>query len=59
MFDIPKLLDKIGTAETVGPLIDPTLYMRQEQRLSEDRELLEAALPLHRLTARLSRPKDE
>lgn len=46
--DLPALLDAVSTAETVGPLMDPTLWRRQHQAMAEDKALLEAALPLWR-----------
>ncbi|OHD23791.1 MAG: hypothetical protein A2Y38_17015 [Spirochaetes bacterium GWB1_59_5] len=41
--DIPALLEAIDYAESVGPIIDPTLWRNKAKAMSEDRELLLAA----------------
>jgi hypothetical protein len=47
--DVPAAIEAIGKAETVGPVLDPTLYRANGQKMAEDKAMLEAALPLWRL----------
>src|ERR1700674_4580087 len=47
-YDLPKILQMIGRAETVGPMVDPTLWIKKHEAMGEDKKLLEAALPLWR-----------
>jgi len=47
--DIPGLLSAIDRAETVAPFTDPTLYMKKSKAMREDKEVLQAALPLYEL----------
>lgn len=47
-FDIPGMLASIERADSVGPILDPTLWRENQEAMNEDRELLEAALPLYR-----------
>ena len=42
--DLPKLLSDINRAETLGPMVDPTLYREQHLAMAQDKALLEAAL---------------
>lgn len=44
--DLPGLLDAIDRAETLGPIVDPTLYAQRGQAMREDAALIRAALPL-------------
>lgn len=46
--DIPAMLEKISRAETLGPPVDPTLWLEKHAAMELDRRMLEAALPLHR-----------
>lgn len=48
--DIPALLEDIAHAESVGPILDPTLYREKARAMEQDRELLRAALPLRSFT---------
>ena len=41
--DFAAMIKAIDHADTVGPLLDPTLYRRKQKALLEDRGLLEAA----------------
>ena len=50
--DIPKMLQAIEHCDTVAPFVDPTLYMQNRDKMMEDKELLEAALPLWKLHAK-------
>ncbi len=46
IYDIQHMLRDIDHADSVGPLLDPTLWMKKGQQMREDREILKAALPL-------------
>jgi hypothetical protein len=37
-----ELLEKIGAAEAVGPILDPTLYRDKSKALGEDKKMIEA-----------------
>lgn len=52
-FDIPKLLEAIERADSFGCFFDPTLWINNRGKMNEDREVLEAALPLWRLAKKL------
>jgi len=47
MYDIPKILNAIERAETVAPFLDPTLWIKKNKAMSEDKEMFKAALPLY------------
>jgi len=51
--DLPELLRAIERADAFGPILDPTLYRDRAGAMHEDRELLEAALPLWRFAQRM------
>lgn len=53
LIDVPDMLRRIENAEAVGPILDPTLYRAQSQKMAEDKELLEAALPLWRMAQKM------
>lgn len=46
--DIPAMLRAINHSEAMGPMIDPTLYREKIDAMMQDKDLLEAALPLYR-----------
>jgi hypothetical protein len=46
--DIPEILGAIERAETLGPVLDPTLYRQKIRVMEEDRELLRAAQVLRK-----------
>lgn len=50
--DLPVLamLSAINTAETTGPILNPTLYQQNHQKMQEDKELLQALSPLVNLS---------
>ena len=50
-FDIPQLLNSIERADSIGPLLDPTLWRNKHKAMEEDRELLKAANTLRALVA--------
>lgn len=56
-WDLPGLLEAIGRAETVGPIVDPTLYREKAGAMAEDKALLEAALPLWKMRKKLQEAK--
>ena len=51
--DLPRLLFAIERADTLGPILHPTLYREKGAAMREDAEVLEAALPLWRLAERV------
>lgn len=51
--DIPGILAAIDRAETMAPFTDPTLYIKKAKAMREDKEVLEAALPLWKLGQKL------
>lgn len=46
MFDLPGILKAINHAESIAPLVDPTLWIQKNKDMAIDKKLLEAALPL-------------
>ena len=46
VYDIPKLIEAIDRADAVGPILDPTLWREKHRAMDEDRQIIEAALPL-------------
>lgn len=46
--DIPEMLRQIDHVDSVGAILDPTLYRAKVDAMHQDKELLEAALPLYR-----------
>jgi hypothetical protein len=55
--DLAGLIQAIDRADALGPLLDPTAWRERHQAMLEDREILEAALPLWRLGQRLAAGK--
>ena len=53
MVDIPQLLNDIERADSIGAMLDPTLYCDKHGAMMEDKEVLEAALPLWRMAKKL------
>lgn len=54
-WDVPKIIAAIENANAVGPIIDPTMYREKSKAMSEDEELLRAALPLWKLAKNLKK----
>lgn len=48
MVDVQDLLRRIERADSVGAMIDPTLYRAKHADMMKDKEFLEAVLPLWR-----------
>ncbi len=48
-YDLRGALDAIARADTVGPILDPTLYKAKAEAMHQDAEILRAALPLWKL----------
>lgn len=46
--NVPDMLARIEKADAFGGLLDPTLWRDKHGAMMEDKELLEAALPLWR-----------
>lgn len=53
MHDIPGMLRAIDRADTMGPILDPTLWRDKHKAMEEDKKTLEAALPLWQLGQKL------
>lgn len=53
LIDVPDLLARIERADSVGAMIDPTLYRAKHKAMMVDKALLEAALPLYVLGKRM------
>jgi len=51
--DIPAVLQAIANADAIGPIFNPTLWMEKHRAMDENKELLEAALPLWRMAQKL------
>ena len=51
--DIPDMLARIERADSIGGMIDPTLYRDKREAMMQDKELLEAALPLWRYAQKI------
>ncbi len=46
-------LQAMDRAETVAPMIDPTLYIRAHRSMAEVRKMIEAAMPLKRFVLKM------
>lgn len=55
MIDLPAALEAIAMAESVGPLFDPTLWIEKNEAMAQDKEFLEAALPLWQMAKRIEK----
>ncbi len=40
-------------AETIGPIANPTLWIKKSEAMNQDKEIVKAALPLKRLAAKI------
>lgn len=58
MHDIPGMLTAIERAHALGPVVDPTLWKQKCQAMEEDKEMLEAALPLLRIAKKLAAARE-
>lgn len=56
-YDVPKMIELAGRADSLGPILYPTLYKAKHRDLEFNVELLNAALPLFRLAQKLATPK--
>ena len=45
---LEEMLKQIGRAETLGPILDPTLWIKGSTKLSQVKALVQAAMPLKR-----------
>lgn len=43
---LDKMLDAINHAESIGSLLDPTAYIRNADKMHQDKMIIEAAIPL-------------
>lgn len=51
--DVPGYIEKINRTEAFGCFVDPSLYRQKSQAMLEDKSILEAALPLWKLSQKL------
>ena len=49
---LDQMLADIAHAEAVGPIVDPTLWIRGHEKLEQVRELAEAVLQVQRVARR-------
>jgi len=47
--DLPQFATAIDRANAVGPLFDPSAWMKNHKKMDEDKTMFEAALPLWKL----------
>lgn len=52
--DLPALLEAIEHGDSVGPVLEPTLWREKRGAMVEDRAALRAALPLHEFGKKLA-----
>jgi hypothetical protein len=53
LYDLPDLLSRMSLAHTTASIYDPTLWMNKHKMMEEDRELIEAAMPLWRMAMKM------
>lgn len=51
--DLPAVLEAIERAEAAGPVLNPTLWKERHKAMLEDKEIVQAALPLRALAVRV------
>ena len=51
--DLPEFVDTIEQADTIGPLLAPSLWMAQHQDMDRIRQLAEALLPFRRAVLKM------
>lgn len=51
--DIPRILEAIERAHAFGAVLDPTLYRDKVEAMDQDKEILQAAMPLRRMGLKL------
>jgi len=44
MIDVAGVLGEMGRADTIGPILDPTLWMKGHRQMDIQREIAQAAL---------------
>lgn len=57
--DLPGMLAAIERADSIGCMIDPTLYRDKVEAMHQDKELIEAAMPLYRWAKRQKQLAEE
>jgi hypothetical protein len=55
--DLPALLGEIASAEALGPILDPTLWIQKHKAMEQDRKLIAAAMPLRELVLQLQKAR--
>lgn len=56
--DLKHVIAAINRAETVGPIVDPTLYREKSGHMAEDKRVVEAALALRNIGLELEEIAD-
>jgi len=59
--DLPDILKRIELADSLGGIVDPTLWRDRRQAMEEDKRLVKAAFPLWKMAQelKLMQPKQE
>ncbi len=57
--DLPRVIEAMNKADTIGPFLDPALWMAKRTDMRDNRNVIEAALPLWRLAQKLKEERDE
>ena len=55
-FDLPSIVEQIGRCEAIGPIMAPSLWIQNGGKMAEDKEMIEAALPLWRWLQKIEQP---
>lgn len=53
MIDVPGNLREIERAHSLGPILNPTLYRDNAEKMEEDKQIWLAALPLWNLAQKM------
>lgn len=56
---IDKLLEAIERADSIGPILDPSLWMKKRDAMNDDREVLRAARKLAEIGRHLAEQEEE
>lgn len=51
--DLEGILEAIERCDAFAPVLDPTLYIKNSKAMHEDKEILEAAIPLKAIGEKL------
>lgn len=51
--DLPQILNMMSRADSIGVMIDPTLWMQNHDKMEEDKTVVNAAMPLFRIAKQI------